>query len=148
MVLTVERKRKKSRYSELVSSRAALYKTYKLMCKLLGCEAICYGPLTKKMATEGKKVIYALCLGGEKLAVAELVEDKKNKIPSIFAPGGVARALVLRKSKSQDLQKRVVLRILKALEDHDVTLIARGYSKILKRGIDFESLLLMEDLVR
>lgn len=146
MVLTVE-KRKKSRYSELVSSRTVLYKTYKLMCKLLGCEAICYGPLTKKMATEGKKVIYALCLGGEKLAVAEIVKDK-NKIPSIFAPGGVARALVLRKSKSQDLQKRVVLRILKALEDHDVTLIARGYSKILKRGIDFESLLLMEDLVR
>ena len=145
MVMTVEGKRKKSRYSELVSSRAVLYKTYKLMCKLLGCEAICYGPLTKKMAAEGKKVIYALCLGGEKLAVTELIA---KKIPGFFTDSCVARALVLRKSKSQDLQKRIVLRILKALEKHDVALIARGYSKFLKRGMDFESLLLKEDLVR
>lgn len=147
MELPVERKRKKSRYSELVSSRAVLYKTYKLLCKLLGCEAISYGPLTKKMKDQGQSVVYASCLGGEKLAVAELVEDK-NKIPSIFTPGCIARALVLRKSKSQDLQKRIVLRILKALEKHDVTLIARGYSKILKRDMDFESLLLKEDLAR
>ena len=147
MVMTVERKRKNSRYGELLSSRAVLYKTYKLLCKLLGCEAICYGPLTKKMAAEGKEVIYASCLGGEKLAVAELVD---KEIPSIFKPGCMARVLVLRrKSKSQDLQKRVVLRILKALEKHDVTLISRGgYSKILKKGMDFESLLLMEDLAR
>ena len=131
-------------------SRLVVYKTYKLLCKLLGCEAICYGPLTKKMAAEGKEVIYASCLGGEKLAVAELVD---KEIPRIFRPGCMARALVLRrmkrKSKSQDLQKRVVLRILKALEKHDVTLISRGgYSKILKKGMDFESLLLMEDLAR
>lgn len=144
MVITIVEKSKKSRYSKLISSRVALYKTYKILCKLLGCEAICYGPLTKKMAAEGEKVIYALCFGGEKIAVAELVEvDKKS--PSLFTP----RVLVLlRKSKSQDLQKRVVLRILKALEKHDVTLVAREYSKILKRGMDFESLLLMEDLAR
>lgn len=144
MVLTVERKRKKSRYSELVSSRAALYKTYKLMCKLLGCEAICYGPLTKKMATEGKKVIYALCLGGEKLAVVKLEEGFPR-----YAGGKRATALALRKNmKSQDLQKQIVLKILEALEKHDVTLVARAYSKILKRGMDFESLLLKEDLAR
>lgn len=139
------KKRKKSRYSELVSSsRAILYKTYKILCKLLGCEAICYGPLTKKMAARGKKVIYASCIGGEKLAVAKLAEEFPR-----WVGGRRATALALRKNvEGQDLQKQIVLKILETLEKHDVTLVARGYSKILKRGMDFESLLLMEDLER
>ena len=143
----VKKKSKKSRCSELVSSssRAVLYKTYKILCKLLGCEAICYGPLTKKMAAEGKKVIYASCLGGEKLAVVKLEEGFLR-----YAGGRrKATALALRKNmRSQDLQKQIVLKILETLEEHDVTLAARGYSKILERGMDFESLLLREDLER
>ena len=126
-------------------SRLDVYKTYKLLRKLLGCEAICYGPLSKKMAAEGKKVIYASYIGGEKLAVAELAG---KKLPGFFTDSYAARALVLRESKSPDLQKRVVLRILEALEKHDITLVARRYSKILERGMDIESLLLMEDLAR
>ena len=144
--MRVMMKKKKSKYNELFSSsRAILYKTYKILCKLLGCEAICYGPLTKKMAAEGKKVIYASCLGGEKLAVVKLEEGFPR-----YAGGRRATALALRKNmKSRDLQKQIVLKILETLEKYDVTLIARGrYGKILKRGMDFESLLLKEDLAR
>ena len=140
----VKKKSKKSRYSELVSSRAVLYKTYKILCKLLGCEAICYGPLTKKMAAEGKKVIYASFVDGKKIAVAKLADGFPGQ--DSFRR---AMALALRKNmRSQDLQKQIVLKILETLEKHDVILIARGYSKILKRGMDFESLLLKEDLAR
>ena len=138
------KKRKKSRYSKLVSSRAVLYKTYKILCKLLGCEAICYGPLSKKMAAKGRKVIYASFVGGEKLAVAKLPEGFPGQ-----DSGGRATALALRKNtRSQDLQKQIVLKILETLEKHDVAIVARGYSKILKRSMDFESLLLKEDLAR
>lgn len=148
MMVEKKRKSKKSRCSELPSSssRVVLYKTYKILCKLLGCEAICYGPLTKKMAKEGKKVIYASCIGGEKLAVAKLEERSPR------GGGRETTALALRKNmkkrSSQDLQKQIVLKILETLEKHDVTLVARGYSKILERGMDFESLLLREDLAR
>ena len=96
------------------------------------------------MAARGKKVIYASCIGGEKLAVAKLEEGFPRWIG-----GRRATALALRKNvEGQDLQKQIVLKILETLEKHDVTLVARGYSKILKRGMDFESLLLMEDLER
>ena len=69
-------KRKKSRYSELASSRTVVYKLCKIMCKILGCEALCWGPLSKR--TRDCPVIYAQFPGGEKLVLATRKIDKRS----------------------------------------------------------------------
>lgn len=138
-------KRKRSRYSELASSRTVVYKLCKIMCKILGCEALCYGPLSKR--TRDCPVIYAQFPGGEKLALAARVVDKRGGISAVLP-------LALKKTpkSSDDVQKLVVKRILRALETHDVVLDPAGRNiwplGVLRRGMDFERHLVEEDLKR
>lgn len=135
-------KRKRSRYSELSSSRTVIYKLYRVMCKILGCEALCYGPLSKR--TKDRPVIYAQFPGGEKIALAARVSAGRS----------VVLPLVLSKppKSSDDVQKLVVKRILRALETRDVILDLAGRSslphRVLRRDLDFERHLVEEDLKR
>lgn len=121
-------------------SRLFLFKVYKAMCKMLGADAISL----EKLARKDKKEVIVVHIGGRRLPL--LVADeaaKASKLPRkctyLRIHGNV--------KKKVDLQKAVVLRILKALETTDV-FVDLGWNEQpqIKQGTSFEAKVIEMDL--
>ena len=84
--------------------RAFYYKIYKILCRLFGCDAICYGKISKK---DQLPCIYAYMLNGFKnpIICAKYIDD------SIFK--GVSFIQLSKKcSNKPDIQKEIVKAIM------------------------------------
>ena len=130
---------KKDFYEHLCKSQSEIYKIYKIMCKILKCEAICCGKLSRKSADEN--TLYALSIDGQ-----------KNSIGFYGRNCSYCSSICLRKNCSHDSRQNMILlivkRILKVLEKHNVVMLANGWWKStkLKRHMNFEKLLVEYDL--
>ena len=119
---------KKDKYT-----RAFIYKVYKILCKALKAEAICFGKTTKKSKEE---VIYTVNRLGCRFPVLWKTEDK-NVALTIHG-----------NAKRDDIQKAIVLRVMKALETGDIWTmdeIDNGFP-IVKKGTCFEEKVIEMDL--
>ena len=114
--------------------RSFIYKTYKILCKMLDVEAICFGKLYKKAKTE---CIYAIDSSGQKFPfICKIVKNR------------YANLTIRKNAKKSDIQKEIVLRILKALETEDVCMYrgSRVDMPCVEKGTCFEEKVIEYDL--
>ena len=138
-------------YEHLCKSQSEIYKIYKIMCKILKCEAIYCGKLSIKSVDEN--TLYALDIDGLKNSLGFYNRKEPFSCYTIDTFNfKYCNLICLRKNCSHDSRQNmislIVKRILKVLEKHDVVMFVNGMWKNtkLKRHMNFEKLLVEYDL--
>lgn len=121
--------KKKEKYSRLF-----IYKAYKIMCKMLGADAICYGKVTKNSKNE---IIY--------------VDNGRRKYPLLWKKekGKHVNITIHGNANKNDIQKAIVLRVLRAIETGDVYVFFNDAfirAPIIKKDTCFEEKVIEMDL--
>lgn len=120
-------------------SRVFYYKEYKIICKMLGVNWLCYGKVTRKSKHEA---IYADCRGHlQPLFYGEFgVHSQKSSIMRL------SRAVM-----KNGLQKAIVTKIMKALKHNDVWVGSHRFSYMydmprLRKGTSLEEKVISAEL--
>lgn len=116
-------------------SRSGIFRIYKMMCKKLEVDCICFGKMHKK---DAEACIYAETFYGSRYPVLWWKGMENHHTLSIG-----------KNAKKDDVQKAIVLRVMKALETGDVLLFDDSLNSdypTIPKGICWEEELIKMDL--
>ena len=131
--------------------RSYYYKAYKVICKMLGCTALCYGKLSKSFGVK-REVIYAVTPLGKTPLVAYADPDKQLGLSqptgSCISSFLSCLSLSSKARRKPDVQLEVTKTVIRVVAKHSVGIWGRGLAETpcIPAGTSFEPLVIEHDM--